>query len=98
MKNGKPILFIFCISLFNPISYAQNQDVRLGFLAACESSAHVDEEANCSCVYAEIEKTFGKNEAITLISYVNGTDQLDRIDNASFALVVFRCSNLYSAL
>ncbi len=98
MKNHQSILFVLCIFFGNPITYAQNQDVRLGFLTACESSAHIDEEANCSCVYDEIEKTFGINETITLIPYVSGKDTLDRIDNASFAVIVFRCSNLYSAL
>jgi len=106
MKKLQLHLIILCVCLFSSTSYAQNliqhpaqnQDIRLGFLEACESSAYVDEEANCSCVYDEIEKTFGKNEAITLIPFVNGIDKLDRVDNDSFGQVLYSCSNTYSSL
>ena len=92
MKN-LALLSVLALFVLSSMAGAADSPLKVSFLEACDNSPHIDEGSSCMCVYNEVIHQFGEDDAMELIPFVNGDQEMEKEVGDSLAFIGGKCED-----
>lgn len=84
---------LFVLGLGLGLSSANADAHKTSFLEACSSSPYIDETSDCLCIFNEVTHSFGSDDLPEIISYVEGSVDMDSEVRGAINFISGKCED-----
>ena len=87
------VVLVSALFLFSTSVSAEESELQINFLQACDSSPVIGEGSNCMCVFNEVVHKFGNDDAKELIPFISGDQEMEKDIGDSLNYIAGKCES-----
>jgi len=94
MNNVKYIsigVLLISSAFMSSSAFTSDSPLKTNFLLACDSSPHIDESSDCTCIFNEVIHQFGDEDAAELIPIISGNETIEKSISDSISFISGQC-------